>query len=357
MKEKQWGWWEAARAALTVVVLAAVGWQFYRDLSGMEGKWPGVRLEWLALAALLYLVGMSFSALYWGRLMAHLGASPGILPTARAYYISQLGKYVPGKALALVVRVGLIFGPKVPMSTAALAAFHEVLATMASGALVACACSPLLPVGAGMNWEEIWSPEGHDPGRWEMLALAGALALMTAGPILPPIFNRLAEGVTRPFRTGDLPQVGWSALGEGLVVTAPCWAFFGLALGCGLSAVGAEVPSLPLLIAGMAVAYVGGFVVPISPGGLGVREFLLVLLLAPHLGEKARAEVALAVLLLRLSWTLAEVVAAGILYWKDEGGRMKDESEPAQGDETPGGPGFPSSFILHPSSFQQGGPT
>jgi uncharacterized membrane protein YbhN (UPF0104 family) len=312
MKEKQWGWWEVAKIALTIVVLLAVGWQFYRDLGKLR-EWPAMWPEWLAYAGLLYLVGMGFSAIYWGRLMAHLGASPTALPSARAYYISQLGKYVPGKAMALILRVGLVASPAVPMSTAALAAFHEVLATMASGAIVGCFCSLALPVGKGMNWEALWQVDaGHDPERWEMFGLAAALALATTGPILPPIFNRLAAAVTAPFRTGELPQVGWASLGEGLLVTAPCWLFLGLSLGCGLAAVGAEVPGLAVLVSSMAVAYVAGFVVPISPGGLGVREFLLALLLASS--DEGREKVLLAILLLRLSWTLAEVVAAGILY-------------------------------------------
>lgn len=313
MKEKRWGWFEYAKIVLAVVVLVAVGWSFYRDLKKLEGKWPALWPEWLFYSAALYLVGMGFSALYWGRLMGHLGAAPGAVASARAYYISQLGKYVPGKALALIMRVGLIAGPAVPASTAALAAFHEVLATMASGALVACLCSAALPVGAGMNWSALLQVDaGHDVGRWEMLALGAALAVVTTGPILPPVFNRLAAAVTAPFRTEELPRVGWAPLGEGLVVTAPCWVFFGLALGCGLVAVDAEVPGPAVLVSSMAVAYVAGFVIPISPGGLGVREFLLALLLA--WGEEGREKVLLAILMLRLSWTLAEVVAAGILY-------------------------------------------
>ncbi len=312
MKEKGAGWWPALKIALAVLVLAAVGRQFYLDLDRLGPKWPTVHVEWLAAAAGLYLLGMGFSAVYWARLMISLGAHPGAVAAVRAYYVSQLGKYVPGKALALLMRVGMIATPATPASTAALAAFHEVLATMASGAIVAVVCALLLPVGGGLDWADLYAVPGkHDPGRWEMLALAAGLLVVTLGPILPPVFNRLAAGVTAPFRTGPLPAVGWPALAEGLIVTAPCWLCMGLGLGCGLLAVGETPPPLPWLVAAMAIAYVGGFVVPISPGGLGVREFVLAVLLAPH---HERGAVTLAVLLLRLAWTLAEGVASAILY-------------------------------------------
>jgi len=312
MKEKGSGWWQAVKLALGLLVLAFVGRQFSLDMARLEPDRPAVGVGWLALAGLLYLVGMGFSGLYWVRLIRHLGASPGWLASARAYYVSQLGKYVPGKALALILRVGMVASPATPASTAALAAFHEVLATMASGAVVAVGCSLLLPVGGGMDWGAISSTEGrHDPGRWEYLGVALGLMVLTLVPILPPVFNRLAAVVTRPFRTGPLPEVGWASLGEGLLVTAPCWLCLGAALGCGLLAVGATLPPAAYLVASMAIAYVAGFVVPISPGGLGVRELALSLLLARHLDA---GRVALAVLLLRLAWTLAEGVAAGILY-------------------------------------------
>ena len=41
-----------------------------------------------------------------------VGQRPGGMATVRAYYIGQLGKYVPGKAWALLLRSVLIRGPQ-----------------------------------------------------------------------------------------------------------------------------------------------------------------------------------------------------------------------------------------------------
>ena len=73
------------------------------------------------------------------------------------------------------------------------------------------------------------------------------------------------------------------------------------------------------LTAIMGLSYVAAFLLW-TPGGLGVREFLLGLLLAPELAGRGDEEwvagrVVLAVLLLRVAWTVAELPAAGALYW------------------------------------------
>ena len=68
-----------------------------------------------------------------------------------------------------------------------------------------------------------------------------------------------------------------------------------------------------LYTAYMGVAYVAGFVILIVPSGLGVREFFLTLFLVE--GGESRPAVLLAVLLMRLAWTAAELVAVAVVYW------------------------------------------
>ena len=65
-----------------------------------------------------------------------------------------------------------------------------------------------------------------------------------------------------------------------------------------------------MVIASVALATVAGFVVAVLPGGLGVREGVLMSALAPALGPD-RAVVA--ALMLRLVWVAAELAAAAVL--------------------------------------------
>jgi uncharacterized membrane protein YbhN (UPF0104 family) len=60
----------------------------------------------------------------------------------------------------------------------------------------------------------------------------------------------------------------------------------------------------------VAVSWVAGFIAT-TPGGLGVRDLLLQQMLAGELGPLA----VVVVVVLRLLWTAAELVAAGLIYW------------------------------------------
>src|SRR5204863_4594566 len=70
--------------------------------------------------------------------------------------------------------------------------------------------------------------------------------------------------------------------------------------------------------AAISLGYVAGFLALVVPGGIGVRELVLQIFLAPTLaaGEAAgRGLATLAALLLRLTWTAAELALAGALFW------------------------------------------
>jgi uncharacterized membrane protein YbhN (UPF0104 family) len=68
-------------------------------------------------------------------------------------------------------------------------------------------------------------------------------------------------------------------------------------------------------LAAVALSYVAGFVVFVSPGGLGAREWVLAFLIAARWSEpNAEATGVVVALVLRLVWTAAEVALAGSLW-------------------------------------------
>jgi len=76
----------------------------------------------------------------------------------------------------------------------------------------------------------------------------------------------------------------------------------------------------PADLGAVALSYVAGFVILVAPGGLGIREFVLQETLTPRfvpaLDSQTAAGLAVIVaLLLRLSWTVAELVVALMLYF------------------------------------------
>lgn len=313
-------WWPWIKLLLAVAIIGGVGWQFVKLLRD-PALWAAdieLRPGWLAACMGLYALAFAFPGFYWWRLLGAMGTRPTLVGAARAYYVGHLGKYVPGKAWALVMRATLIHPYGVRSSAAVATAIYETLTFMAAGALVAVV---LLTVHAL-----------EESDRWQALGL-----LLLAGiPIIPGVFNRIVErmaGLARKAaqRQGgteqevkSLPRLGVATLFSGLGLTAFGWAAMGLSLWTILQGVLPEPPAWSWEAWGrytafITLAYVAGFLALPAPGGLGVREIILLRLLTPELSlsmgaERAAALAALAVALLRLLWTFAEVIMAGTTF-------------------------------------------
>jgi hypothetical protein len=328
--------WPIVKAFLWLLILYLIGRQFARDLQRPELTQRPLHAGWLVLSGLLYVLGLGLSALYWDRLLGHLGNPLPLGAALRAYYIGHLGKYLPGKAWALFLRTSLVHGHGIAAGLGALTSFYEVLTTMAAGVLVAAVLFGILgaDAGAGLNAETLryllWMEQPGEGGVQRSVVVVVSLLLFGAFlvPLYPAIFNRLVLRLTgeTPVPPGKLPHIRFVYLLEGLAFAAVGWLLLGASFASALRGiVGADWPLFEVrtarLPAIMGLSYVIGFVVLIAPGGLGVREFLLTLLLTPELVgvqemgiEDARATVVLAVLVLRLVWTAAELVTA-LVCW------------------------------------------
>lgn len=303
--------WRLVQVLLALAILAAVAWHFTRILKQPELWSKNLRLHWgwLLLSALLYTIGLVFWGGFWWRLVRLYGDSLSGIGAARAYAASHLGKYVPGKAVAVIVRVALARSDGARAGISVLTAVYETLTTMAAGALIAAGLVPFLRTNdANLGWKALG-----------LLAIAGV-------PILPGIFNWLAKRAAQPFMPADaapLPPIRIRTLLTGIVQTGFGWLFLGASLFALMQALPAtDFPltarSLLVCIAYMAMSYVAGFLAIFTPGGLGVREAVLQQLLmaelASHAEDEAAALAVLAVLLLRLVWLVCEIVLVAITF-------------------------------------------
>ena len=302
-----WRWlWPVGKIVLAAAILFFVGREFYLHLQEID--WATIRLSpvWLIFAGALYLADWSLSAFFWGRLLRAVGEKPRLLGVLRAYFVGQMGKYVPGKALALVLRGALIQGPAVRLGPAILTAFYEVLTTMATGAFLAALIFLIQP------------PEVRGLA-WNPFLTGLVLLVLLAVPLWPAIFNRLirvlAQGLdkTEAYSTVHIRPI---TLLQGVAITGAGWVLIGLSLSALLQGVLPEPPALTVdrlvhYVAALGLAYVAGFLVLVSPSGIGVREYFLLGLLR---SEGPDELIALAIILLRLVWMAAEIVACG-LYW------------------------------------------
>jgi uncharacterized membrane protein YbhN (UPF0104 family) len=207
------------------------------------------------------------------------------------YVMAQLGKYLPGNIAHLAGRHYLFFKAGVPQKTLLAAAVVEAALLVAAGGSIAALFLPR---------ETISRMSGYIPlAGWQWGIATGAATLA----ILLVCFVLLARCTkTRPRMRLLLP----------LLVYIAFFAISGSVLAGSVFALapGAVQPrdSAPI-IAAAAAAWVAGFVIPGAPGGLGIRETMLVLLLSPRFGD----ETALIAALLYRGTTLSGDAMAALL--------------------------------------------
>ncbi len=301
---KKW----ALRAAKAVVA-AAVVWFLVATLRDAWDELAAYQWRvdplWLLAAGGFYLVGLLPSCLFWRRVLISLGQQPRWGETLRAYFIGHLGKYVPGKAMVVVLRCGMLRSGGVDRKVAAVSVFYETLTMMAVGAFLAAATLA------------VWFQEQ----TWMMLA---ALGLMVAAltPTVPPVFRRLVRLAGVGKGDGDtaarLQRLGYGSLAWGWLTIAIGWLLLALSLWATLRALGVSTTAgappamaqMPLYTAAVSLAMVAGFL-SLIPGGAGVRESILLVLLQT---EFTQAQALVAAILLRLVWLVSELAISGILY-------------------------------------------
>ena len=306
-------WKLVLKGVLGALVLVAVGRYIARTWQDLKAQGESIRLDpgWLAGSLGLYLLGLCCFGLFFWRIMNASPSPVRLAPALRAYLISHLGKYVPGKAMVVVLRAGLIAPYGARPATSAFATLYETLVMMVAGGLgaaVGFAIRPIPPV-------EIRLGSGSAiplPPAWLGLGMGAGFLVLA----LPRVFPRFLALVSVPFPNvgaESRPRFTIALLAEGLVLSIAGWALLGMsqvavirAMGTG----GASPDHWVVISSGVALATVAGFAVAIFPAGLGVRELVLMATLAPALGRGAAV---VAALVLRLAWVAAEVLIVAVL--------------------------------------------
>src|SRR5262249_43939437 len=150
----------------------------------------------------------------------------GLARALRAYLVSHLGKYVPGKAMVVVVRAGMVVPFGARGSTAAIATFYETLVMMAAGGLIAAAgfatSAGSRPVTLAVPaWGAVILPV------YRLAALSAlAMGLAFLALVVPPVFGWLTGFFSMPIPgVGPiaLPQLTARLLGQGLMWSSAAW--------------------------------------------------------------------------------------------------------------------------------------
>jgi uncharacterized membrane protein YbhN (UPF0104 family) len=248
-----------------------------------QGRWSldRVRWEWLAAAGVLYALGQLPNGLFWRQILTSLGARVPLGATLRAFYIGHLGKYVPGKAMVVVMRTSLLVPHGARPAIAAVSVFYETLTMMAVGALISAAI-----IGVRFRDHVDW------------LLASAAMVVVTGLPVVPPIFMRVVRRLRvgrmdEAEASGEIGRLTPSSLVAGWLLVTVGWILSGASIAATLRAAGfaGDAPPVDQLVvctAAAALSVVVGFL-SFLPGGIFVREAVIITFLGPTYGEKRRS--------------------------------------------------------------------
>jgi uncharacterized membrane protein YbhN (UPF0104 family) len=284
---------------LTVAVLAVVAGFFVATLAA---RWNDVislkwRLEPWLFAAATVLLALSYGlvACLWGLALGR-AAGTRLTAGARIWFLSNLARYVPGNVWSYVGAVELArregVARRVTLSVMALTQVLSVGVALLAG----------LPVLLA------------ERARLGRPALLGAAVVVVAAGLAALFRRQLLVLARRRLPGFDPADLTPSAATVVLLVVgyAVYWAVTGLAFATLVASMyPLDVSDVPLVVAAYAAAYAAGFLALLTPAGLGIREGVLVVALAPVLPAGPALVVAL---VSRLWMMLVEAAGAAIAH-------------------------------------------
>lgn len=285
--------WVRRAFVVAAVAAAVVAVALERDAVGQalrQASW-----SFVALALALSLLNVFFAALSWRAVSVGLGAPLGVRDASVVYLVGQVGKYLPGGVWNFLASAELGSDRGVER--------RRTIGTMLVGVLLSAV------VGGVLVLLTLPGARGTPLEAHGWLVLLAPLALVA---VLPAVLNRVLTTLLRVGRQAPVEE----RLGAGAVVVSSLWSFaswvaVGLQVLVLAVAVGAD-PGMPLLrlsVGGYALAWIVGTALVFLPAGVGAREAMLALALAPVLGTGG---ILVVVLLCRVLLTVGDLAAAGI---------------------------------------------
>ena len=274
------GWWRRSALSLTFLVLAvaafavALAGQWSEVVQRLADQEPVVLVGSLGLA----LVGVFVSFLLWRGTLATLGSTLPLRPAARLFFVTQLGKYLPGAVWPVLaqMRAGRELG--VPRQRMGLAFLLTLGVTTLVGVLLGVAALPALL---------------RAEGRVVLLGLLAVPLLLVL--LVPRVLNALLDralrllrrpGLDVPLSARDVSRAVGVAVVFWLLYSGHVWL---LAVGLGAD----PLETFPVALGGFAIAFSLGPLLVVLPAGAGVREAVLVVLLSGVLSTPDATAVAL----------------------------------------------------------------
>lgn len=295
------------------IFAAVIIWSAVRALNG-QWRQAADRIatldigwSWIALATLVVLLTYLLLIETWRQVIIASGETLSFSIAARIWFVSNLGKYVPGKVWSIAAMTMMAKNESVSPMTAAGSSVLIQLVTIATGIGVV--------LGAGS--------QVVDQPLLAVLVLLGVVVCVAAAPRLLPRAARLASSATG--KDIQLPRIEANTVWAAALRSIISWIAYGVAFQFFVRGILGEAAGGVLsYIAVYAASYIIGFLALFAPGGAVVREGALVTGMV-KLGLSSRPD-ALAVAIASRIWLTVLELLPGLFFL----GLRKPASRPTQ---------------------------
>jgi hypothetical protein len=249
----------------------------------------------VGLASLFASLAGLCGVLAWREIWPAFGARFSLIISAKYFFVSQVGKYIPGSVWSIAAQAHMTTRWRIPVRTSVIVG------------LVALAVSIAVALALGSASVFLLGEQVRSSYWW-----VAALAIVLAAALAPPALTRLVSRGLAILRRPPARHMNWTwgQTSRMAVLNLGFWLFAGAHFWVILVALGADpVSSLVPAVAGFAVSFALGVMFIPAPAGIGVREVALVLFLSSVVGEN---DAIAAALVSRIVLAFVDFVWAGV---------------------------------------------
>ncbi len=251
-----------------------------------------INWTYLLLALIPFILHIFLYAAIWKKLLTLVGTKISFIEANNIYANSQFWRYIPGRVMLFVRRIMLCTKKGISNWDASLSIILELTALLISAVATAIFTSVFWP---------------NTPSSTKIIFAALSITIIVA-TIFIPKFSKLITSLIQKFMKvkNKNPTIHYENLPWILLAYALTWTLQGTGLYLiAASVYDAPLTLLPVCIGIFAISWVVGFMGILTPGGVGIREGVLILLAAPFMPTNI---IIITAVISRIYITLAEII-------------------------------------------------
>jgi uncharacterized membrane protein YbhN (UPF0104 family) len=264
-------WLRWVTRAVILGLLALAGW----ILADNGAAWLGqlrsfswnVHWHLLALAVTITTTAYGLTPTGWVWLCRTAGSTVPTLELRSAWFVSQLGRYMPGKVWLFAGRAGFLKAHGMSGLRATSLPFIELIYTAAAAGTAA---TLLALISRNFSYGD---------STLRAAVIAAGVCMMVV-PLLSPIL-RLLYRLRYHEDPDSLPLPSFAGMLRTVLMFTILWGLRGFALYLWLKGFGLQTAGIATCMAAAPLSWMAGYIVFLVPGGIGVREAAVVALAAP----------------------------------------------------------------------------